>query len=68
MQIFEDSATYSQKDAAKKLQKSESWFERARWAGNGPRYIKVGRSVLYLGKDLNEWLAAQARANTGHKK
>lgn len=65
MQIFEDGATYTQKDAATKLRKSTSWFERSRWAGNGPRYIKVGRSVLYLGKDLNAWLEAQARVNTG---
>ena len=67
MQIFEDSETYSQKDAATTLRKSESWFERSRWAGTGPRYIKIGRSVLYLGKDLNAWLESQARSNTGQE-
>ncbi len=64
-QIFEDGSTYTQAEAAPKLRKSKSWFERSRWAGNGPRYIKVGRSVLYLGKDLNAWLESQARSNTG---
>ena len=65
MQIFEDGSTYTQAEAAPKLRKSKSWFERCRWAGTGPRYIKVGRSVLYFGKDLNEWLESQARVNTG---
>ena len=63
-QIFEDGATYTQAEAAPKLRKSLSWFERNRWAGTGPRYLKVGRSVLYLGADLNSWLKAQARSST----
>jgi hypothetical protein len=67
MKVFDDSATYTQAEAAPKLRKSKSWFERSRWAGNGPRYIKVGRSVLYLGKDLNAWLESQARSNTGQE-
>ncbi len=65
MQVFEDNVTYTQAEAAPKLRKSVSWFERSRWAGTGPRFIKVGRSVLYLGKDLNAWIESQARANTG---
>ena len=65
MQIFDDGATYTQAEAAPKLRKSVSWFERSRWTGTGPRFIKVGRSVLYLGKDLNAWIESQARSNTG---
>ena len=65
MQIFDDDATYTQQEAAPKLRKSPSWFERARWAGTGPKFIKVGRSVLYSGKDLNAWLESQTRLNTG---
>jgi len=63
--VFEDGSTYTQAEAAPMLRKSKSWFERSRWAGNGPRFIKIGRSVLYLGKDLNAWLESQARSNTG---
>ena len=64
IEIFENNVTYNQKEAAAKLRKSLSWFERNRWAGTGPRYLKVGRSVLYLGADLNSWLKAQARSST----
>lgn len=64
-QVFDDGATYTQAEAGPILRKSKSWFERSRWAGTGPRYVKVGRSVLYLGKDLNAWLASQTRSNTG---
>lgn len=64
MQIFDDGATYTQAEVAPKLRKSKSWFERSRWAGTGPRFIKVGRSVLYLGQDLNAWIESQSRFNT----
>ncbi len=64
-QIFKDDDTYTQAEAAPMLRKSKSWFERSRWDGTGPRYLKVGRSVLYLGRDLNNWLESQARSNTG---
>ena len=39
----------------------------ARWAvaGEGPRFIKVGRRlVAYGGGDIREWLQGQARENT----
>jgi len=65
MQVFDDDTTYTQVQFVERLGKSKAWAERSRWAGTGPRYIKVGRSVLYLGKDLNAWLESQARSNTG---
>lgn len=37
---------------------SESWFEHQRWLGGdeGPRYVKIGRSVRYRSADVQEWL------------
>ena len=64
-QIFDDGETYNQVEFVKRVNKSKSWAERSRRNGTGPRYLKVGRSVLYLGKDLNAWLESQARSNTG---
>ncbi len=63
-EIFEPTRLYSQKEIAPILGKSGAWFERGRWAGTGPTYIKVGRSVRYLGSDLNKWVASQARSST----
>lgn len=64
-QIFDDNTTYSQIEFVKRLGKSKSWAERGRWAGTGPKFLKIGRSVRYLGSDLNLWLEAQTRSNTG---
>jgi predicted DNA-binding transcriptional regulator AlpA len=55
---------YTQEQLVPVFQKSTSWFERARWAGEGPKYRKIGRSVRYLGADVLEWLDAQTRGST----
>ena len=63
--VFEDATLYTQADLMPVLRKSKQWFERGRWAGTGPEYVKVGRSVFYKGSALNKWLESQARTNTG---
>ncbi|MDA9920139.1 helix-turn-helix domain-containing protein [bacterium] len=35
---------------------SESTLNNARWRGNGPPYIKLGRSVRYRAKDLLSYI------------
>ncbi|MBU2753573.1 helix-turn-helix domain-containing protein [Acidithiobacillus sp. CV18-2] len=67
MQVFESNKLYSQIEAAPILGKSIAWFERCRWAGEGPKFIKVGRNVRYLGNDLNEWLESRVRGSTSDK-
>ncbi len=67
MQVFEDSKMYDQSEAAPILRKSEAWFERKRWDGTGPKYIKIGRKPLYRGSDLNAWLNEQVRQSTSDK-
>ncbi len=63
-EVFEGNKLYSQQEAAPILGKSIAWFERSRWAGDGPRYCKLGRSVRYLGSDLNDWIASRIRHST----
>jgi hypothetical protein len=41
------------------LNVSTSWLAKARMRGEGPPFIKVGRSVRYF--PLGPWLAAQRR-------
>ena len=60
-------ALYTQTELAPVLRKSLAWFERSRWAGNGPRYVKVGRQPLYRGRDVLDWLDAQTRASTSDR-
>lgn len=49
------------------LGKSKAWFQRERWKGTGPAYVKVGRTPKYLGSVINEYLAAKTQSNTGQK-
>ena len=46
------------KEVAKLTGMSESWFEHQRWLGDtqGPRYLKIGRSVRYKRSDVQDWL------------
>lgn len=54
----------SQKDLAQYLGKSTAWCERARWAGEGPRFVKLGRHVRYKAEDVLEWIEANAKTST----
>lgn len=53
-----------QRDLAAYLGKSTAWCERARWAGEGPRFIKLGRHVRYRADDVLEWIEANAHSST----
>lgn len=50
----------NQRDLAEYLGKSTAWCERARWAGEGPRFIKLGRHVRYRADDVLAWIESQA--------
>lgn len=43
---------------------SPAWFERGRWDGTGPPYIKVGKAVRYPLQDLHSWMRARLRKST----
>jgi predicted DNA-binding transcriptional regulator AlpA len=53
----------SQKTAAY-LQVSYSWIRQARSNGNGPPFIKIGKSVRYLKNDVDVWVQSQRKHNT----
>ena len=56
-----------QRDLAAYLGKSVAWCERARWAGEGPRYIKLGRNVRYRADDVLEWIEGNVRTSTSEE-
>jgi hypothetical protein len=55
---------YPPKIAAEILNMSTSWLAKARLRGDGPRYVKMGRSVKYQGLDLLEYLKSKKRNST----
>ena len=40
----------TERDAADLLRVSRSWLAKARMRGDGPPYVKVGRSIRYTGR------------------
>lgn len=51
-------------DAAAYCGSSSSTFEKLRLQGGGPRYVKIGRRVVYDPADLDQWLAENRRRST----
>ena len=43
---------------------SVSTLEKLRLTGGGPRYIKLGKAVVYDPADLDAWLSANRRKST----
>lgn len=46
------------------LRVSSSLLAKWRMRGRGPRFIKVGRRILYERSELSRWLAAQTHRST----
>jgi hypothetical protein len=49
------------KDASKFLKVSLSWLAKARMRGDGPPYIKFGKSIRYCESALLAWLKSRQR-------
>jgi predicted DNA-binding transcriptional regulator AlpA len=52
-------------DAAKILNLSTSWLAKARGAGGGPEFVKIGRAVRYSESSLRKFIKAQTRSSAG---
>jgi excisionase family DNA binding protein len=55
------------KEAADYLRVSLSWLARARMRGDGPAYVKLGKSVRYLESAVIEWMKSRRRLSTGEQ-
>jgi hypothetical protein len=52
-----DEALFTQKDLEAVTGLSGAYFERARWAGRGPRFLKLGRRLVrYTKGDSVSWI------------
>jgi hypothetical protein len=55
------------KEAATLLKVSVSWLAKARMRGDGPPYIRVGRSIRYTLAALIQWMKSQQRLSTSEQ-
>jgi predicted DNA-binding transcriptional regulator AlpA len=55
------------KETATRLKVSASWLAKARMRGDGPPYIKVGRSIRYTEAGLGQWTKSRQRLSTSEQ-
>jgi predicted DNA-binding transcriptional regulator AlpA len=53
-----------EQEVAEILNMEVSTLRRWRWAGEGPRFIKIGAAVRYDPQVLNDYLAERVRTST----
>lgn len=60
-------ALMTTKQAAAYLNVKPGTLEQWRWYGNGPPFVKMGRTVRYRLADLNEYIDSQIFSSTSDK-
>jgi predicted DNA-binding transcriptional regulator AlpA len=63
-QHLDPSPLLTAKDAAMHLKVSLSWLAKARMRGDGPPYIRIGRSIRYAQASLLQWMKSRQRLST----
>lgn len=59
--------TLTTEEAARLVGLSRKTLEAKRLTGEGPRFLKLGRSVRYRREDIDAWLAANLRSSTSEE-
>jgi len=54
-------------DASRLLRVSMSWLAKARLRGDGPRFVKIGRSVRYPEGYVREYIKMRTRSSTSEQ-
>lgn len=60
-----DVDTASPAEVAKVLHTTEGRLAQMRYLGTGPRFVKIGRRVLYRWSDIQAYLEANTHQQTG---
>ena len=55
------------RDAAAFLRLSQSWLAKARMRGDGPPYVKIGRSIRYTETGILHWTRSRQRFSTSER-
>ena len=64
LQSLEIDRLLHESEAAQILSVKVSTLRRWRWAGVGPKFIKIGAAVRYGPQQLKDYLAKQVRSST----
>jgi excisionase family DNA binding protein len=64
---LDDDRLLTPKEAANFLRVSESWLAKARMRGDGPPFVKIGRSIRYRQSDLLRWMRSRTHLSTSER-
>lgn len=54
-------------EVAERFGLSVSWLAKSRLSGNGPSFLKIGRSVRYSESHLRDYLRQRTRSSTSER-
>ncbi len=54
-------------EVSKRLGISASWLAKRRMDGDGPAYVRIGRSIRYSETALLQWLKSRQRLSTSEQ-
>jgi predicted DNA-binding transcriptional regulator AlpA len=55
------------KELAARLKLSPSWLAKSRMRGDGPPYIRIGRSIRYTEAATIQWMKSRQRSSTSEQ-
>jgi predicted DNA-binding transcriptional regulator AlpA len=55
------------REASAFLRVSESWLAKRRMVGDGPPYVKIGRSIRYPEAALLQWMRGHLHLSTSER-
>ena len=64
---LQDECLLTPKEAADFLRVSDSWLAKARVSGDGPPFVKIGRSIRYRDGDLLRWVKSRTHLSTSER-
>ena len=62
-----NSNSQARSPSEKPVKVSLSWLAKARMRGDGPPYIRVGRSIRYAESALLQWMKSRQRLSTSEQ-
>ena len=58
---------WTTEQGARFCNESKSTWDKRRLAGEGPPFLKLGRSVRYRPSDVRDWMKSQLRRSTSQR-
>ncbi|WP_017667664.1 helix-turn-helix domain-containing protein [Sandarakinorhabdus sp. AAP62] len=65
--MFDDHIVYDTDAAAARLGLARSTLEKMRGTGQGPVFCRLGRRIIYIQADIDDWLMSRRVRSTSQR-